>query len=280
MKVSSFQYYFFTIIITCLFQNCTVQKRIHQKGYYVSHKKHTNNLKSKNENSTPVNDNYLIAGLNNELSYGLIKKILPADTCGDILIFNDSTHLAVKVLEITDQIIKYKRCDNFNGPNYSTNKNKIATIVYSGGAREVFSKPIVGCKDSLILINGNTMLVAITDVTNDFVKYKSCNDLKAPERELNLSNIGRIHYSDGRVKNYNEVVITPTEKDNEPHEALKFIFGALLIGLGVAILLGLLTLDPASALLVVFYLLFIIFSLAFVYSMGWYQNMPFNPWFF
>lgn len=280
MKANAFLNSFLLLVLICFLQNCTLQKRIYQKGYYVSFKKNKTIPKSTIEIVSDINSNDLLASNNNDLSNIFTKKTHPADSCGDLLIFNDSTRLAVKVVEINEQQVKYKRCDNFNGPQFSVYKNKVATIIYSNGVKEVLTKRSVGCKDSLILINGNKMLVAVTEVTSEFVKYKSCNDLKGPERELSLSNIGKIRYSDGRVTKYNEVVITPPEQETKASKIVRIILGGILIGLGIAIIIGLFTLGSTANALFALYILFILFSILFTIAMGWHQNLPFNPWFF
>jgi len=275
MKIKTFHYYFLVTVILCLFQNCTVQKRIYQKGYYVSNKKAQSTLKHKPENGMNTSNTDLFASNNNDLASILSKKNNPSDTCGDLLFLNDSTRLAVKVTEINEQYIKYKRCDNFTGPQYTVTKNKIAMVLYSNGVKEVFTKVVTGCKDSLILINGNTMLASVIEVNNEVVKYKSCNDLKGPARELNMSNVGRIRYSDGRVAKYNEVVKPPEEKESHINKMLRNILGGILIALGVSIIIGLSTIGPSAALLGILYILFLLFLIGFMFAMGWQQNFPF-----
>ena len=42
-----------------------------------------------------------------------------------------------KVLEITDNAIKYKRCDNLDGPLISVSKANVFSIKYSNGTKEI-----------------------------------------------------------------------------------------------------------------------------------------------
>jgi hypothetical protein len=42
----------------------------------------------------------------------------------------------VKVIEISDREIKYKRCDFLNGPTYTISKNKVYLIEYANGIKE------------------------------------------------------------------------------------------------------------------------------------------------
>lgn len=280
MRITIFKYFIFGFTIACLFQNCSVQKRIYQKGYYVSHKKNQGSTKFKSENSTNTSNTDLIASNNNDLASLLSKKTHPADTCGDMLFLNDSTKLTVKVTEISDQLIKYKRCDNVTGPQYTISKSKIAMVVYNNGVKEIFTRAITSCRDSLIMINGNGMLASVIEVNSEVVKYKSCNDLKGPIRELNMSNVGRIRYSDGKIAHYNQIVITPVEQDKKLSKAVRIILGAILIAIAISIVIGLLTIGAGANLLAALYILFLVFSFGFMYSMGWQQNLPFNFGFF
>ena len=56
----------------------------------------------------------------------------------DIIVKNDKTSIKTKVLEITDNEVKYKKFDNQTGPTYSLKKSEITNIVYENGDTEVF----------------------------------------------------------------------------------------------------------------------------------------------
>ncbi len=62
------------------------------------------------------------------------------DSCGDLISFRNGNELKGKVLEINETQIKYKRCDNIDGPMMIVNKNDIAFIKYANGQSETFVK--------------------------------------------------------------------------------------------------------------------------------------------
>ena len=55
----------------------------------------------------------------------------------DLLVFKSGDELEVKVTEITETSIKYRKCDYLDGPIYSANKSEIFMIKYSNGTKEV-----------------------------------------------------------------------------------------------------------------------------------------------
>ncbi len=62
----------------------------------------------------------------------------PPDSC-DIIIFKSGDELEVKVYEVTDTQIKYKKFNFLSGPIYVANKNDIFLIKYSNGDKDVFN---------------------------------------------------------------------------------------------------------------------------------------------
>jgi len=63
------------------------------------------------------------------------------DSC-DVIIKNNWEEISVKVIEITPDIIKYKKCSNLNGPIISILKSDVLAIKYHNGEKDVFdSRP-------------------------------------------------------------------------------------------------------------------------------------------
>ncbi len=64
-----------------------------------------------------------------------------ADTtkCDNILLGNGD-EISAKVVEITPTLIKYKKCNNLNGPLVSIEKSKVFSITYSNGSKEVINR--------------------------------------------------------------------------------------------------------------------------------------------
>lgn len=292
------KHFVFIAIFIALIQSCNVQKRNYNKGFYVSHKKtavrthHTVNEDSytavRSENF--ISENKLkskTAELSNDIASSFLNHKFnpisnhPSDTCGDHIVFNDSSNVAVKIYEITDDKVKYKPCNNLNGPFYLISKNKIAYIQYYNNSKEVFSttKPSSSasettCGDAIIFINGNKMKVKILEVTKTLVRYKSCNNQGGVANELSMENVGSLIYSDGTVVNANPIVETPIQKESKASKGVRLLLGVILGLIGLGIISTILISGSGASILIFLYLLFLIFGIGFGYSMGWHQYMP------
>jgi hypothetical protein len=152
-------------IICFLFYSCAVQKRKYQKGYHVVWHKaqnHTDRQKkvvSKNKTSQiedpqktvqstkqisePAPD--LVSSADPHLSFAELKRqnhLNKKDEPCDEIIFRDGTESKAKVIEITPTEIKYKKCDNLEGPTYIAKKAEVFMIKYANGSREVFKETV------------------------------------------------------------------------------------------------------------------------------------------
>lgn len=147
-----FIYLFLLIVfVSSVFTNCSLQKRVYRNGYHVvwNHKqsreiKKSPDLKKEEltENKKTIKEERTVtANTANEIDLPFVQKkptlVLNNDTCGDILLLQNADELKVKVLEIDERTIKYKRCDNINGPTYSISKSKVAMITYVNGVKEM-----------------------------------------------------------------------------------------------------------------------------------------------
>jgi hypothetical protein len=81
-----------------------------------------------------VND---IASSTNEIVISENKRTLFLDAGCDKITFINGNEEEVKIIEIGDDYLKYKRCDNLEGPTFNTAKSKVFMIAYSNGKREV-----------------------------------------------------------------------------------------------------------------------------------------------
>ncbi len=136
----------FTVFIVT---SCSIEKRVYRKGYHVVwNSKHLQETKKqqvlKNEKPSLANEiitEEVVAAANRESDIDLFTRrpllILNKDTCGDVLLLQNADELKVKILEIDDKNIKYKRCDNIDGPTYSMSKSRVALIKYANGTKEV-----------------------------------------------------------------------------------------------------------------------------------------------
>ncbi len=60
--------------------------------------------------------------------------------CQDVITKTDGSTLKVKVTDIEEAVIKYKKFDNLEGPSYSLSKNDVAKITYTNGSVDKFSE--------------------------------------------------------------------------------------------------------------------------------------------
>lgn len=58
----------------------------------------------------------------------------------DIIYLYDGSEISAKVEEVNEDIVKYHKFNNINGPSYTINKSAILMIVYENGNKDIFSK--------------------------------------------------------------------------------------------------------------------------------------------
>jgi hypothetical protein len=145
--------------------SCTVQKRRYQGGFYVdwrsknSASEKTNNASPKTKTSLADRQTAKVPALEEEivLNSGEINDIHAGadqkqtalkfkrkksflfdgtDSC-DVLIFKDGSEVKAMVKEVGLNEIKYKKCENPDGPTYISRKSELFMIKYANGTREV-----------------------------------------------------------------------------------------------------------------------------------------------
>ena len=145
------------VILIFLLTSCSLKKRTYTAGYYVSwafHKKHAEvrAVKQITQKTEPIKDEVLteivwsVTASNSKLLENYLEDRKPkinllADTCGDVIIFKTGETVTAKVYEITDDHVKYKRCDNLDGPTFNISKTTIQSIKYSNGVIERIETP-------------------------------------------------------------------------------------------------------------------------------------------
>ena len=60
------------------------------------------------------------------------------DSKCDNIILKDGSEISAKIVEITADLIKYRKCSNLDGPLFSINTNDVLLIRYLDGTKEVF----------------------------------------------------------------------------------------------------------------------------------------------
>ena len=146
------------LLIIVFVSSCSVKKRNYRKGYYIDwvFKAKNNKVDDKvkqvvvvpNEKKLKKQEalkpelefasttNYL----NAQIAYLPTKKLVLSDTCGDIINLHNGITIVAKVIEITETQIKYKRCNNIDGPLFVANKNDVYSIKYTNGNTDHFIK--------------------------------------------------------------------------------------------------------------------------------------------
>jgi len=145
----------FPALFFLLFSNaCTVQKRIYNKGlainWHISQGnsnerkqtklKNPNNQKEiKTENSSVNINTHEDSAIVNEYVRNEITSNTMDSTKCDIIILSNGDELYGRVINIEIDVIKYKKCDNLDGPAYSIARNKVFMIRYSNGTKDIIS---------------------------------------------------------------------------------------------------------------------------------------------
>ncbi len=148
LKISSILLVFLTTF------SCSIQKRNYRPGYHITwnytKKHHTNTNNRDFSEEIQKNESLELATVfqsENPITAHIEKNpLLPVkktvrwnpDTCGDVIFMHDGRIVSAKVIEVNDEKIKYKRCDNLDGPTIVTSVNKVNTIKYANGSSQTF----------------------------------------------------------------------------------------------------------------------------------------------
>ncbi len=152
-----------SILALSIITSCTVQKRHYRKGYEVTFGKSKINQPKKtvleNNNSEVAkfeesemaiqnNQTALTASTENKAEtktlakkhnvFNLSRKVNNDDTCDMVFLRNGNT-INAKILEINTTEVKYKNCNNQDGPLIIIDKNSIKSITYKNGFTEEFA---------------------------------------------------------------------------------------------------------------------------------------------
>lgn len=157
-----FTLYIGLLILLLSFAKCTVKKRYYRDGYYVTWNKKVSSrskisklnqekLGVANSEKTDIlalndasNANLpLSASNNNALNSQLFENktsihFFSADTCGDKIFKFNGEIIDAKIIEVSAKAIKYKPCDNLNGPLFVLGTDKIAQVIYANRQKETF----------------------------------------------------------------------------------------------------------------------------------------------
>lgn len=138
-----------------ILNSCSIQKRNYRNGYHVEWKNDVANVKDgKKNNSAEIPEQMAPATVSllnatspeKNITASLISKEPEPvftgnktflDNC-DTLVLRNGDAILAKVLEVDPREIKYKNCNNLNGPTYVIEKNKVDYVIYTNGQREDF----------------------------------------------------------------------------------------------------------------------------------------------
>ena len=145
--------YLITIFAVLLLASCSVKKRTYRDGYYIDWAFKKKNIpppkRTGGDLPTEIRTSSEIVLASNGdiqgkdlIQIGSNTKFL-VDTCGDIIFFRSGDQVVAKVVEITEEKIKYKRCDNLDGPSFVVSKANVISIRYVNGIEEKIEAPIV-----------------------------------------------------------------------------------------------------------------------------------------
>ena len=147
-------------ILIIIISACSVNKRRYLSGYDISFKKSKIETKAHSktsavEKSSNINDsinvvtinsnnsNEILASTNNKIESSLFTYKTPTinsrkltDNCDNIIMQNGKEIKCI-VSEVGLLEIKYKKCDNINGPLYTVDKTEVLMIQYSNGTNEI-----------------------------------------------------------------------------------------------------------------------------------------------
>ncbi len=142
-----------------LLLSCSVQKRKYQKGFYVSNLKHKKQEQNKSVSHPKTASGDLTLKANSIQSEGTEVEIISAsagntvpaiipsnfklinnnpDSLCDKIVLRNGDEQMIKVLEITPNDVKYKKCDLPDGPMYVAKRADVFMITYANGTKEVF----------------------------------------------------------------------------------------------------------------------------------------------
>lgn len=199
-------------ILLLLIQSCSITKRHYLPGYSVEWQKNKVTERTADsdpwapatgKNNTDVNsfddarspdEMPVSASIDKSESYNNSsktflklssqKKHKSIEEC-DVIALKNNEEISAKVLEISQTEIKYKKCDNLNGPTFIIPKSNVAKIKFSNGTIEVInsinskaeesdyyspaSKPEIQPYSGEIIINRYALASMILAVVSIFV---------------------------------------------------------------------------------------------------------------
>lgn len=138
--------------------SCTLQKRQYMPGFYLHWKEKADKpahkaaaIRDRNVTIANTSKADTVRSMTEQLlaSAGKEPLIIPFSKsleegndvdCGDSLFLRSGTKSRVRILEVTETEVIFKRCANLNGPELTVNKNDVQKIRYQSGNIETFKE--------------------------------------------------------------------------------------------------------------------------------------------
>ena len=123
------------------------EKRRYTKGYHIDIRKHHESRVAKHFIKLEKKIWDLREGYKKDEDNTSVKSPLPGsknsvtytEDCGDEILFKTGDKEKVKIIEVGQIDITYKKCDNLAGPSYIIDKSKVSSILYASGKKVVFT---------------------------------------------------------------------------------------------------------------------------------------------
>lgn len=143
------------LLVSCFLFSCALKKRLYRDGYFVSwHSK--KEIKKKGpecisagkpgseeslaEKPTDLIQPVASADIGLTPPIGPKKYLASPDSCADMLYLTNGKDLPVTIIEITEEKIRYRLCDNSGAGIKETKKENILFVKYANGTTERFEQ--------------------------------------------------------------------------------------------------------------------------------------------
>ena len=145
------------LLILLVYSSCTVKKRAYRKGYYIEYSKHLSHTDQtkKQKETQPIEEDSeaklkshyaepMTDFASGEDPYASLlkpneRRKIYSEECNDIIVMKNGDEVKAKVIEINETEVKYKLCDNIEGPLVIANKSNVFMIKYSNGSKEILA---------------------------------------------------------------------------------------------------------------------------------------------
>ncbi|MES2689668.1 MAG: DUF4190 domain-containing protein [Bacteroidota bacterium] len=139
--------------------SCSIQKRVHRPGFHIEWLSHKNPKQVKAHariahKNTTIKKTDSVAVPKPEMASASVQEVYTpqssiideqakTEPC-DVMILRSGEEVSAKVLEVNSASIRYKKCENLNGPDYFIEKSDVFMIKYANGIKEIIEEPKPG----------------------------------------------------------------------------------------------------------------------------------------